>query len=51
VLGDDVPMIHSRVKSCESEISKPAAKISSERRQGSFFPFSRSEMNARPSPV
>jgi Resolvase, N terminal domain len=44
-------VFQSRAKSCDSEISKPAAKISSERRHGSFFPFSRSEMNGRPSPV
>jgi hypothetical protein len=32
-------------------IPKPAARISSDPRHGSFFPFSRSEMNALPNPV
>src|SRR5215468_693339 len=42
---------YRREKKRDSDISKPVARISSDLKQGSFFPFSRSEMNARPSPV
>lgn len=39
------------LKNSESLMPKPSAKVSSERKHGSFIPVSTSEMNVRLSPV
>ena len=39
------------LNNCESVISKPSAKISTDLRHGSFLPRSKSDMNGLPRPV
>jgi hypothetical protein len=49
--GFEAESRYSPLNNGESVISNPSARISTDLRQGSFFPCSKSDMNGLPRPV